>query len=142
MSNQKGLSLVELLAAITILFIVSSIIYGVYFTFNGNYDRISKKNTMDQTANIVLATIKEYHQKNEQYKLKYDDTNKVAYIGQSTADQLLGNSDLKMDLKAGPLAAEPFTDLTVVTNQPLLLYLRLTDQNGQNYEIETIVKRY
>lgn len=101
-----------------------------------------KKNTMDQTANIVLATIKEYHLQNEQYKLKFDDTHKVAYIGKTTADQLLGDSDLKIELKAGPLAAEPFTDLTVITNQPLSLYLRLTDHNGQNYEIETIVKRY
>lgn len=48
MNNEKGLSLVELLATIAILFIVSGIIYGVFFTFNNNYDRISHKNSMDQ----------------------------------------------------------------------------------------------
>lgn len=142
MNNQKGLTLVELLAAVTILFIVSAIIYGVFFTFNNNYDRIVKKNSMDQTANIVLATIKKYHESNDYYQIRYDDVDKDAYIGKDTADNTLGDSNFDMEIKVGYPAAAVFTITKVDSYQPLAIYLKLTNQKGQTYEIETIVKRY
>lgn len=142
MNNQKGLTLVELLAAVTILFIVSAIIYGVFFTFNNNYDRIVKKNSMDQTANIVLATIKKYHESNDYYQIRYDDVDKDAYIGKDTADNTLGDSNFDMEIKVGYPSAVVFTNTKVDSYQPLAIYLKLTNQKGQTYEIETIVKRY
>lgn len=142
MNNEKGLSLVELLAAITILFIVSAIIYGVFFTFNNNYDRISDKNSMDQTANFVLATIKKYHQTNDHYRIRYDDVNKSAFIGKDTADQLLGDSNFDLEIKIGYPAAGTVTDTKIDSHQPLTVHLNLADQKGQTYEIETTIKRY
>jgi prepilin-type N-terminal cleavage/methylation domain-containing protein len=142
MNNQKGLSLVELLAAISILFIVSSIIYGVFFTFNNNYTRISEKNSMDQTANLVLATIKKYHQTNDSYWIKYDNTAKTAYIGKDTANILLGDSPYKLEIKVGYPAPASILNTKIDSHQPLTVQLNLTDQQGQTYKIETTVKRY
>lgn len=142
MKNEKGLTLVELLAAITILFIISSIIYGVFFTFTNNYERISKKNSMDQTANLVLATIKNYHQTNDFYWIKFDNADKVAYIGKDTPDIILGDTNYDMEIKVGYPAAEIITNTKIDSHQPMTVYLNLTDQKGQTYEIETTVKRY
>ncbi|NKE06379.1 MULTISPECIES: PilW family protein [Mesobacillus] len=142
MNNEKGLSLVELLAAIAILFIVSGIIYGVFFTFNNNYDRISHKNSMDQAANLILTTIKQYHQKNESYWIKYDASSKKSYIGVTTADNLVGDTDYSMDLKVGYPTPITISNTKIDAKQPLTIQLLLTDQKGQTYEIETTVKRY
>jgi type II secretory pathway pseudopilin PulG len=142
MNNQKGLSLVELLATITVLFVVSGIIYGVFFTFNNNYDRISNKNSMDQTANLVMATIKQYHQKNNTYKIKYDHSAKTAYIGGSTANIPLGGTEYNMELKVGYPTPIDINETDIVSADPLAIQLILTDQKGQTYKVETIVKRY
>lgn len=142
MNNQKGLSLVELLAAITVLFIISGIIYGVFFSFNNNYDRISDKNSMDQTANLILATIKEYHQKNDSYWINYDDSVKRAFIGKNSADTLLGDTGYDLELKAGYPAPSSINNIEIDAHQPLTVQLKLTDKKGQTYEGETTVKRY
>ncbi|MBT2684576.1 prepilin-type N-terminal cleavage/methylation domain-containing protein [Bacillus sp. ISL-37] len=142
MNNQKGMSLVELLAVIAILFIISGIIYGVFFTFNNNYDRISHKSSMDQTANLVLATIKQYHQTNDAYWIKYDDSGKKAYIGKDTANHLLGDSLYDMEIKVGYPTTTAISNLKIDSQQPLSVLLTLTDQKGQKYEVETTVKRY
>ncbi|MCM3122591.1 MULTISPECIES: prepilin-type N-terminal cleavage/methylation domain-containing protein [Bacillaceae] len=142
MNNQKGLSLVELLAAITVLFIISGVIYGVFFSFNNNYDQISDKNSMGQTANLILATIKEYHQKNDSYWINYDDSDKRAYIGKDSADTLLGETNYDLELKAGYPAPASIDNIKVDAHQPLTVHLNLTDKKGQTYEVETTVKRY
>ncbi|WP_079509921.1 PilW family protein [Mesobacillus jeotgali] len=142
MNNQKGLTLVELLAAITVLFTISGIIYGVFFSFNNNYDRISSKNSMDQNANLILAAIKEYHQKNDSYWIYYDDSDKRAFIGKDSADTLLGDTSYDLELKAGYPAPVSINNIKVDTQQPLTVQLNLTDKKGQTYEVETTVKRY
>lgn len=142
MNNQKGMSLVELLAVIAILFIISGIVYGVFFTFNNNYDRISHKSSMDQTANLVLATIKQYHQTNDSYWIKYDQAGKKAYIGQDSANHLLGDSLCDMEIKVGYPTTTTISNLKIDSQQPLSVQLILTDQKGQKYEVETTVKRY
>jgi type II secretory pathway component PulJ len=143
MRNEKGLALPELLAAISILFIVSTVIYSVFFGFNKNYDQISEKNSLDQTANIALATIKQYHQKYDQYIIRYDATNKVAFIGESSADSSLGNSVNEMEIKIGFPDAQSFTgSKTIDAHHPLTVQLYLKNKAGQSYEFETIIKRY
>jgi type II secretory pathway pseudopilin PulG len=146
MRNEKGLALVELLAAISILFIVSTVIYSVFFGFNKNYDQISEKNSLDQTANIALATIKQYHQKYEKYFIRYDDVTKTAFIGEtlSTANYPLGNPGIELEMKTGFPDAESFTSATkeIESIQPLKIELHLKNKAGQTYEFETILKRY
>lgn len=145
MRNQKGISLVELLAAVTILFIVSAIIYSVYFSFNKNYEHISTKNSIDQEANLILATVKQYHQTHKEYYLKYKVANKDAFIGVSQADNRLGDDRFDTEIKIGFPNAEDIvdnTDVKINSHQPLKVYLKLTGKQGQTFVIETIVKRY
>ena len=145
MKNQKGITLVELLAAISILFIVSGIIYGVFFTFNKNYDHISAKNNLDQEANLILATIKQYHLEQKSYYIKYNSSNKKAFIGNTTADKKLGDDKYYMEIKVGfpePDNMINDTDTKIDSSQPLRVYLKLTSTQGHSYDVETIVKRY
>jgi len=143
MKNERGLTLVELLGAITILFIISGIIYSVFLGFNKNYSQISEKNSMDQTANIILATVKQHHLKYDQYKISYDEKKKTAYIGEKTADKPVGDSRYKLQIELGyPEAAAFSGSKNIDSSLPLSIHLILNDKTGQTYEVKTIVKRY
>lgn len=143
MKNQKGMSLVELLAAISILFVVSAIIYGIFFGFSNNYEQISKKNNMNQAANIVITTIKQHHQQHDQYQVSYDQPNKAAYIGVSDANNPLGDSSLEMEIRIGFPEAQAFSGIKIIdSHEPLTVHLKLKNDAGQSYEVETIIKRY
>jgi len=143
MKNERGLTLVELLAAITILFIISALIYGVFFGFNKNYSQISSKNSMDQAANIILATIKQHHLKYDQYKISYDETKKTAYIGEKAADKLVGDARYNLHIEIGyPDAVAISGSKNIDSSLPLSIQLTLNDKTGQTYEVKTIIKRY
>ena len=140
MKNEKGLALIELLAAISILFIISSVIYGVFFSFNNNYKQISEKSSMDQTANIVMATIKQYHLKYDTYEISYDSQKQEAFIEVNDSKTRLGDESIKMQLKLGDTELSPLT--IIDSHKPLAIQMILTNKSGKSYEVETIIKRY
>ncbi|MGJ7912310.1 prepilin-type N-terminal cleavage/methylation domain-containing protein [Neobacillus sp. LXY-1] len=150
MKNQKGLTLVELLAAITILLLISSVIFGVLINSNKNYKSLTEKINLNQEANLLLATIRNYHQKqslhsfdsnnNEIYKLKYDPTTKKAYIGTSSATIPLQKDNVDIIIKIDDV--EISGEQTIYPDDPLYIYIKLYNQQGQSYEIETVIKQY
>jgi hypothetical protein len=141
--DERGLTLYELLAALSIFFIASALIYGVFFGFNKNYSQISAKNSMDQAANLIFATIKQHHLKYDQYIITYNDTDQSAYIGEKNANTILGDTRYKLQIKAGYPEAEVLSGAHVIKSKvPLAIHIILTDKNGQIYEQETIIKRY
>lgn len=143
MNNQRGLTLVEVLAAITILFIISALIYSVFLGFNKNYSQISEKNSMDQTANIILATVKQHHLKYDKYKISYDEKKRAAYIGEKAADKLLGDSRYDVQIELGyPDEVAISGSKNIDSLLPLSIHLTLNDKTGQTYEVKTIIKRY
>jgi prepilin-type N-terminal cleavage/methylation domain-containing protein len=143
MKNEKGLTMIELLAAITILFIISSVIYGVLIGANKNYQQISRKTNLEQEANIIISTVKNYHQNNDTYQVSYSVANKTAFIGSTTADTQLGNNNMDVVIKLGyPDYYGFFGEISIDATKPVNLYLKLTNHQGQSYEIDTIIKRY
>jgi len=150
MKNQKGITLIELLAAVSILLIISSIIYGVLISSNKNYKNISETVNLNQEANLILATIRNYHQKEvhhtydvngkEIYKLMYDSTAKKAYIGASSPTTPLQKEGLNIIIKID--GSELSGDKPIYPADPLYLYIKLYTQQGQSYEIETVIKQY
>jgi prepilin-type N-terminal cleavage/methylation domain-containing protein len=56
-NNTKGLSLVELLAAITISSLILASIYGVFFSGLNAYKRIHIENQLRSEADYIVATI-------------------------------------------------------------------------------------
>ncbi|MFJ7727117.1 PilW family protein [Neobacillus sp. NPDC097160] len=150
MKNQNGITLIELLAAVSILLIISSVVYGILISSNKNYKNISEKVNLNQEANLLLATIRNYHQKEalhtfdangkEIYKLKYDSTTKKAYIGVSSPTTELQKEGLNIILKID--GSEFSGEKTIYTADPLYIYIKLYNQQGQSYEIETVIKQY
>ncbi|MFT9599062.1 PilW family protein [Mesobacillus sp.] len=143
MKDERGLTLYELLAAISILMVASALIYGVFFGFNKNYNQISAKNNMDQAANVIIATIKQYHLKYDEYIIDYNAATQSAQIGVATSEQILGDARYSLQIKAGIDEPESFTGEKVIdSNSPISIHLIIKDETGQTHEMETMIKRY
>lgn len=152
MKKEKGITLIELLATVSILFIITSIIFGVLISSNKNYRNVTEKVNLDQEANIILTTIKSYHQKQElhsidpstkieTYIIKYDRNTEMAYIGSSAATLIpLQKDNLKIYIKID------YTDFSgekiIHPADPLYVYIKLINKQGQSYEIDTVIKQY
>ncbi|RDU35039.1 hypothetical protein DRW41_19860 [Neobacillus piezotolerans] len=151
MRNEKGITLIELLAGITILMIISSVIYGVLLNSNKNYKNISETVTLNQQANIILATLKSYHTKQElhsidlsnieTYIIKNDPASQKAYIGKSSTSLTpLQSEGILIDLKLDN--AEFTGEKTIYPKDPLFVYLKITNKQGKYLEMSTIIKQY
>lgn len=69
LKNQKGLTLIELLATITVLSIIGLIIWGVFIQGTQYFQNAMTKNQMQQEANIILERIKNIHQTSDSYTI-------------------------------------------------------------------------
>jgi tRNA threonylcarbamoyladenosine modification (KEOPS) complex Pcc1 subunit len=140
MKKESGLTIVELLAAISILFIIGSVIYGVFTGVNKNYHQISSRVNLEQEANIIINTIKTYHQKQNTYLLSYNPITKKAYIGTTSATIQLEPDNIDIVIKIND---EDFSGLgTINSSIPLDITITLVSNQGQSYDINTIIKRY
>lgn len=143
MKKEQGITLIELLAALSILVIISSTLYGILNGVNKNFYQITGKSNLEQEANIIITTLKNYHQHENSYKLFYDTKNKKAYIGVATANNQLERSDIDILLEAGYPNYNIFSgEITIDPSSPLHVYIKLSNSRGQSYEIDTILKRY
>jgi prepilin-type N-terminal cleavage/methylation domain-containing protein len=68
--NQYGVTLIEVLATLTILSLLIGLVYGVFI--NGiNYSNKAKDTvSIQQEANLILTTLKELHETNSTYTVE------------------------------------------------------------------------
>ena len=140
MNKESGLTLIELLAAISILFILASLIFGVFIGINKDYRQMSNRVDMEQEANIIINTIKNYQLHQDHYLLSYDPTAKKAFIGISSANTQLEPDHLDIIIKINDtvISGVQSIDSTI----PLDISITLVTKQGQAYNTETIIKRY
>ncbi|MRG87489.1 prepilin-type N-terminal cleavage/methylation domain-containing protein [Salinibacillus xinjiangensis] len=65
--NEKGLTLVELLATIAILSIVSGIIMSIIISSMNNTNSIKTSNDMKNKANMIMLELTNFHQTSKTY---------------------------------------------------------------------------
>lgn len=144
MREEKGITLIELLITISILFIISSIIYGVLIGINKNFRQLSGNNNLQQEANLILTTIKNYQLKKSIYVVSYDSSKKVFFIGESTPTQQLGSSNLTSltinDGFGSNILYLP-NKKTIDTTKSKAITVHIELSNGL-YKFDTIIKRY
>jgi prepilin-type N-terminal cleavage/methylation domain-containing protein len=146
MKNQKGLTLIELIAAITIFFIVSSLLFGVYISIQKNYQVQKNQNQIGQDANQIIALIKNYHQKrtsynNYSYRIYYDSASKITYIEDVTSKQPLGSNPQSVSIQYGMNQNFERED-EVIDYNPMYVKITITSQSGKTYVVDTIISNY
>lgn len=116
MTNQKGVTLVELLATLVIFGIFSTIIWAFLFqTVKTNEVEISK-NQLQQEANIILNALDEVHRKSSEYTIDY---NSDEIIIKPTNSSPIVFSNSQIDYNLFPLVSgksiSPNTDQLNIT---------------------------
>jgi prepilin-type N-terminal cleavage/methylation domain-containing protein len=71
--GERGLTLVEVLATLTILSMVSVIIWSVFFQGYNYSQKANSKNLMLQEANILAANLTRIHQTIDKYEIKSEN---------------------------------------------------------------------
>jgi prepilin-type N-terminal cleavage/methylation domain-containing protein len=134
-NNEQGLSLVEVLATLTILSIVGVLIWQVFFQgYNYSNDAVTK-NTLTQEANIIVTNLTRIHQSNEEYTIK--SSNGIIEFLDSDNNQITKYSSSKFtysallnDLEMNSQLVHP-SDKT----QNLKIEIRVTDKNNTSNKV-------
>lgn len=153
LSNENGITLIELLATLAIVSIISILLYGVLL--NGfDYSKKSKeKVSLQQEMNIAVTSITKFHESYGAYDIKVDrnpDASKIQLLGKKpdgTVDKTieLSNSNYEYSLYDYKNTPETLLSLTtsVSTAQPLYIKIIIKDKKhpSQTYEVKTIISR-
>jgi prepilin-type N-terminal cleavage/methylation domain-containing protein len=142
MKNEEGLTLIELLATLVIFSIVSSLVFGVYMNIQKNYQVQTNQVQLVQDANLIIALIRNHHQKSTSpYSIHYDPTSKITYLEDSTTKQPLGTIPEIVTITFG-MNQEYYREDELVDYDPLYLKVTLNKQNGDPFVIDTIISKY
>lgn len=92
--NQFGLTLIEVLATVTILSIVTVLIYGVFSTGLHQYSQAKEDVLIQQEANYLLTILKERHENDDSYTITVDESHqKVTINTNKSSDTLIIESE-------------------------------------------------
>ncbi|CEG28038.1 PulJ/GspJ family protein [Bacillus sp. B-jedd] len=147
MKNQKGITLIEVLGTLAILTIVSGLVYGVLIGTTNNYNRLSAKADLSREANLILATIKNYHEKTEktagnpraEYEIDYLSGQYFIGAKNAATNQLYSKNFMVEVIKDGVLVD---SKIKIPSTEPLKLKVIVKNSKGQFYETDTIIKKY
>ncbi|MBM6619760.1 PulJ/GspJ family protein [Bacillus suaedaesalsae] len=93
MNNQKGITLIEVLVTLSILVIVSGLVYGVFFQSLTSYEKTQSHALLRQEANVILAELTAAHRKLDTYTLSTDE-NKAIFLN----DENISNNAFSYEL--------------------------------------------
>ena len=129
MINQKGVTLVELLATLVISGIFATIIWTFLFqTLKTNEVEISK-NQLQQEANIILNALDEVHRRSAEYKIDYSN-DEIIITGTNSSQMVFSNPQIDYHL----LPIESGKIITPVHEQ-LTMTLVLKSKTNKNVNI-------
>lgn len=149
--NQKGITLIELLAVLTILGIIIGVLYSVFI--NGlNYSTSSKDTVLiQQEANYLLTLLKKQHEKDVPYivKIKKDNLSEVIIEGAESVN--VENSSFEYSIsdlgKKTVPCEDPEQYLFCKKIDPLdedfHIKIKVTNKKDSkvNFEVQTILSR-
>jgi prepilin-type N-terminal cleavage/methylation domain-containing protein len=138
LQNERGLTLVEVLATLTILSIISVVIWNVFFQGLDYSDKAVTQNSMQQESNYLTMKLTRIHQTAKQYELKNSNCNIVVdYINQNneSSKEIINDADLCFKTT--------FTGRVDPSKEDLPLTISIHDKNNaaNEFVMETIFYR-
>ena len=127
--NQRGLTLIEVLATLTVLSIVGAVIWNVFFQGLLYTKKAVSQNSIQQEANVIVMTLTKIHQTSEEYELE----NSNCTIKEKNSGQELKNDDLCFSLDqtyTGPIDPNK-------VNYPLLVTITDKHHPENTFVIDT-----
>ena len=140
--NEKGVTLIELLAAITIFGIFSTIIWAFFFqSFQTNNVEMTK-NSLQQEANLIINTLQEVHRKSESYLIVIDaDFKTLEITPDSEASYLFNKSGVLYEISSTNSFESGDRIYPNNFDFPMTLILTSSENNNLQIKIQTIFSK-
>ncbi|MEH6995868.1 prepilin-type N-terminal cleavage/methylation domain-containing protein [Neobacillus drentensis] len=132
MRSERGITLIEVLAAITILSIAGVTIWQVFFQGYQLSQRSVTKNMLQQESNIVISKLTNIHQTEEEYKIESVDCKIKVLSKTNTEIEVFSNSQYCFQAEDPKTKLEiPLTNLKPnETGSDFDLVIRISDRKN------------
>ncbi len=140
--NEKGVTLIELLAALTIFGIFSTIVWAFFFqSFQANNVEMTK-NSLQQEANLIINTLQEVHRNSESYLIVIDDDFKTLEITpDSEASYLFNKSGVLYEIFSTNSFESGDRIYPNNFDFPMTLILTSSENNNLQIKIQTVFSK-
>ncbi|WP_078545312.1 PulJ/GspJ family protein [Litchfieldia alkalitelluris] len=141
--NNRGLTLIELLASLVIFSLIMGLISGLIINSANHFEVTKKKVSLSQEANLILAQLTRIHQTKSTYIIDYNySTNEIKIDGNKVENSnivvklsRLGQSDYK--------EVANNVNLKVSSRKPLYIEFSLSNyEHSEPYKVKTVINRY
>ncbi|WP_223702916.1 PulJ/GspJ family protein [Sutcliffiella deserti] len=143
-NNQRGFTLLELLATIVIGSIVLGVISTVMITTFKQSDHVQNHTALTQEANIIITKMRQIHQENS-YTLCYGEDKKL-HLDSSESASIAQSSYIFEDVIIDNLDGRKINSIgqcidKVDPYSPLLIQFNLIDGKENNLNMNTVIQR-
>lgn len=144
--NNQGLTLIEMLATITILFIIGGMVYAMLFQMFSNFNTSENRITARQEANLIIAHLTMIHQTSDKFEIEYESENffKTTADDDDSNTMMLGHKNYQYELRVASQTlseTNPITiDLTDEANKELKIDLTLSNEHDE-FDVTTTISR-
>ena len=140
--NEKGVTLIELLAALVIFGIFSTIIWAFFFqSFQANNVEMTK-NSLQQEANLIINTLQEVHRNSESYLVVIDaDFKTLEITPDSEASYLFNKSGVLYEISSTNSFKSGDRIYPNNFDFPMTLILTSSENNNLQIKIQTVFSK-
>lgn len=141
--NQMGLTIIELLAAITIGTIVLIIAFSTLNMALNFYKNNMVKSNLEQEENIIVSTMTTLFQQNDKYTINITNDNKLSLSTSPQNQMYTFEKNYKYSIRIDGTAINPGSSYTIMTNKPAAIDITITDNTNPKIQVQlsTILRR-
>ncbi|MFY0741189.1 prepilin-type N-terminal cleavage/methylation domain-containing protein [Solibacillus silvestris] len=109
--NQRGITLMEVLAAIILISIISFLAWNIFFQGKNYTEKSLSKSQMQQEANIILSRLSKIHQSSDTYEVNTQTCSFIIKytVNGTTKNEPFNNGKLCIKLSNIPNIIDPKT---------------------------------
>ncbi|APZ48434.1 hypothetical protein BW721_01280 [Jeotgalibaca sp. PTS2502] len=144
--NEKGITLVELLAALSLFAIVSALVMTVLFNVFRNSENISDNAQLRQDANLLVSTLRSHYNQDDleedKFEVSLENGNILLIDGQEVNSSMTSSiAELKLENGENSISAANDSMIVKADGTPLSIDLTLKNEAGQTYSISTTIEK-
>ncbi|MFF2794323.1 type II secretion system protein [Lysinibacillus xylanilyticus] len=137
--NERGLTLVEVLATLIIFSLVFILVWSIFFQGTNYSKKAVSKNQMQQEANVIISSLNSIHKRSTEYSVTSNSCSlSIQYTAQNAAKtEVFENS--QMCIKLANSFTNPVNPKT--TNVEIKLIIEEKDHPNNKVTINTLLSR-
>ncbi|MEJ9210661.1 PilW family protein [Bacillus smithii] len=133
-NEQKGVTLIELLAAITLSTIVIAIAFSALFSAIKIYKDNQAQARLQQEADIILSHLNQISEKQNEITIRLSPDSRTLTIAANDDTYTYDQNYYEISINSNQL--QPGDSVTLKTNTPIPILLYVKDRNLSNQQVK------